>query len=186
MPRPKISAETKQEAVRRIQAKEATQREVAAELGVTPQAVSLWVNPPNKKPVGTGQRGRPKQVDLDAAQLKQLAQAMKQAPPDHGLERDQWDLGNAKELIDKLFGLKFSLGFVDKQLGLAGISLSSSEDDDDWSDVETDIDSIPWEKLSPDGMGIPQVGKLHGGSRSKKAKQKRKQSAKARKRNRRK
>ncbi len=183
------SPEEKKQVVQRILDKKISQVEVAKQYGVTRQAVSIWVKNAKEGPKEYKTRGRPKQQNLESDQLSELARLIRETTPgDHGYEKSSWDLGNSKVLIADQFQQKYSLGFVDQQLNLAGVNLNSGVDEDDeWEGIETDISKIHWE--NPEALGSfasasLKPSKSHSSSHTTTGKNKRKAARKARKKNR--
>lgn len=86
-----------------------TQAQVAAELGVTPSAVSHWAKAHRvggKKALGAKPiAGRP--TKLKESQLERLARMLTEGPKAHGFPTELWTLDRVVVLVERTFGVTY-------------------------------------------------------------------------------
>ncbi len=133
MPRTSHSREVKEQAVQRVLSGERIGGQVARELGVSRQAVSLWVQQWKKhggKLPTPGKRGRPRLRLLPEDQLDQLREWVSTKTPDDfnlGKGGEKWSLRSVRELVYQRFKIRYSPRFIDEHLRDWGLARPSEQ-----------------------------------------------------------
>ena len=106
-----------------------TPAQAAAEVGVARQTVYKWKAVLDEGGIDALRdmptRGRP--ARLDDEQLQALARVLLQSPTEHGFGTELWTLKRVGAVVQRMFGVEYSLSQIWRILGGLGFSVQKPE-----------------------------------------------------------
>lgn len=106
-----------------------TQRQIAKQIKVSPEAVSNWVEAYEKEGLkGLKSKGKPgPKSELTNDDKKKIKAAIKKGALKHGYNTDLWTLSRLRKLIKEISGLDYHAGHVWKIMISLGFSCQKPE-----------------------------------------------------------